>query len=147
MVCAQAFELMDVNDDGGVRRRAERILLEKSPTNIMLWRFLRALWRLPSARLEPRVRFLFVARHPLAVAEARADYALMHSGTCLWDTCAPEALVRAAGGKVTDLFGSPLCYVPEGPAGVRNALGVVASIALSRESRYGPPVSCIFRVR
>ena len=41
----------------------------------------------------------------LAVAEGRVEAALMHFGTSLWDTCAPEAVVAAMGGQVSDLFG------------------------------------------
>ena len=29
----------------------------------------------------------------------------MNFQSSAWDTCAPEALVRAAGGEMTDLFG------------------------------------------
>jgi len=63
----------------------------------------------------------------LAVAEGRAEYALMHFGTSLWDTCAPEAIVRACGGKVTDLYGAPLMHYEDSPAGLINRLGVVGS--------------------
>jgi 3'-phosphoadenosine 5'-phosphosulfate (PAPS) 3'-phosphatase len=63
----------------------------------------------------------------LAVAEGRAEYALMHFGTSLWDTCAPEAVLRAAGGKVTDLYGAPLMHYAESPGGLINQLGVVGS--------------------
>ncbi len=64
----------------------------------------------------------------LAVAEGRADVALMHFGTSLWDTCAPEAVLRARGGKVTDLFGAPLTHDPERPGGgLINDLGVLAT--------------------
>ena len=37
---------------------------------------------------------------------------VMHHKTSLWDTCAPTALLASVGGKVTDLFGEPLLYVP-----------------------------------
>lgn len=63
----------------------------------------------------------------LAVAEGRAEVALMHFGTSLWDTCAPEAVLRAAGGKVTDLFGAPLVHDPARPGGLINDLGVLAT--------------------
>ena len=66
----------------------------------------------------------------LAVAEGRADVAIMHFGTSLWDTCAPEAVLRASGGKVTDLFGSPLIHSPNRPGGsLLNDLGVLATTA------------------
>lgn len=64
----------------------------------------------------------------LAVAEGRAEVALMHFGTSLWDTCAPEAVLRAAGGRCTDLFGAPLVHDPERPGGgLINDLGVLAT--------------------
>jgi len=46
------------------------VFLEKSPVNIMLARWLAALWRLPPAEAVI-VRFAMVSRHPLAVAEAQ----------------------------------------------------------------------------
>ena len=64
----------------------------------------------------------------LAVAEGRVDAAVMHFGTSLWDTCAPEAIVRALGGFVSDLFGSPLVH-GESPLGTSNAFGVFATSA------------------
>ena len=52
----------------------------------------------------------------------------MHFGTSLWDTCAPEAVLRAAGGRCTDLFGAPLVHDPERPGGgLINDLGVLAT--------------------
>jgi 3'(2'), 5'-bisphosphate nucleotidase len=41
-----------------------------------------------------------------------------------WDTCAPEAILEAAGGRMTDLWGGPLRY--DDPD-VRNRRGLVAS--------------------
>ena len=55
-----------------------------------------------------------------------ADLTLMHFGTSLWDARAPEAILVAQGGKVTDLFGSPLLYSCHGSSTL-NSLGVVAS--------------------
>jgi 3'(2'), 5'-bisphosphate nucleotidase len=47
----------------------------------------------------------------LRVAEATADLYLTTSGhTKEWDACAPEAIIRAAGGMMTDLLGNPLRY-------------------------------------
>jgi 3'(2'), 5'-bisphosphate nucleotidase len=59
------------------------------------------------------------------LAEGRA-HLYIHPGskTNQWDTCAPEAILRAAGGRVTDTTGAPLSYnTPE----IRNLRGVVAS--------------------
>lgn len=45
------------------------------------------------------------------VAEGGADvYLSMSAKTHEWDACAPEAILRAAGGFVTDCFGDPLRY-------------------------------------
>jgi 3'(2'), 5'-bisphosphate nucleotidase len=45
------------------------------------------------------------------VAEGGADiYLSMSTQTHEWDACAPEAILRAAGGFVTDCFGNPLRY-------------------------------------
>jgi len=59
------------------------------------------------------------------IAEGRA-HLYIHPGsrTNQWDTCGPEAILRAAGGVVTDTFGEPLNYnAPE----VRNSRGIIAS--------------------
>jgi 3'-phosphoadenosine 5'-phosphosulfate (PAPS) 3'-phosphatase len=61
-------------------------------------------------------------------------FSFKKQSTYLWDTCAPEAILRAVGGKVTDIFGSPLEY--SGRRGsqynskgnsLRNSSGVIAS--------------------
>jgi 3'(2'), 5'-bisphosphate nucleotidase len=43
-----------------------------------------------------------------------------------WDTCAPEVLLREAGGRVTDCLGGPLRYNKTEPA---QAHGIVACAA------------------
>ncbi len=45
-------------------------------------------------------------------------------GTKEWDLCAPEAILRAAGGEMTDMYGRPLRYNQPDP---RNPHGLVAS--------------------
>jgi len=48
------------------------------------------------------------------VAAAEADvYLSMSTSTREWDACAPEALLRAAGGRMTDVTGDPLRYNKE----------------------------------
>ena len=54
----------------------------------------------------------------LALLEGRADVLVGHLTSKMWDTCATEAIVRAAGHTVTDYFGAPLVTEAEG-AGVR----------------------------
>ncbi|KAK3249234.1 hypothetical protein CYMTET_41330 [Cymbomonas tetramitiformis] len=48
----------------------------------------------------------------LAAAFGEVDVALMHTYGGPWDTCAPEAVLTAMGGCITDLFGAPLAYWP-----------------------------------
>lgn len=59
------------------------------------------------------------------VATQPNSLAILHFKTELWDTCSPQALIESNGGKVTDLFGSPLVHSPDRPFG--NIFGVVAS--------------------
>ena len=70
--------------------------------------------------LDEVVRALGIEReHPLgsvglkvgALASADADlYIHLSPGTKEWDTCAPEAILREAGGMMTDALGEPLGY-------------------------------------
>lgn len=59
------------------------------------------------------------------IVEQQCDlYVHLSPRTKQWDTCAPEIILREAGGKLTDLFGQPLRYnSPE----VQNRNGIVAS--------------------
>ena len=59
------------------------------------------------------------------IAEGRAHlYIHATSQTNQWDTCGPEAILKAAGGIVTDLHGEVLRYNrPE----IRNLNGIIAS--------------------
>jgi 3'(2'), 5'-bisphosphate nucleotidase len=55
----------------------------------------------------------------------RADVYLEPSAlTKAWDSCAPEAILRAAGGRMTALDGTPLRYTPRD---VRNRQGLVGT--------------------
>jgi 3'(2'), 5'-bisphosphate nucleotidase len=55
----------------------------------------------------------------------QADIYLEPSGmTKAWDSCAPEAILRAAGGRMTDLLGTPLRYSQRD---VQNRQGLVAT--------------------
>jgi 3'(2'), 5'-bisphosphate nucleotidase len=59
------------------------------------------------------------------VSEAARDLYVYTGGrTKIWDTCGPEAILRGAGGRMTDLDGNPLVYDrPE----LYNPRGIVAS--------------------
>ncbi len=65
------------------------------------------------------------------IAEGRAHlYVHTSARTYQWDTCGPEAILREAGGAVTDLHGDPLVYnTPE----ICNLHGIVASNSVIHE--------------
>ena len=59
------------------------------------------------------------------VVEQQCDlYIHLSPRTKQWDTCAPEIILREAGGSLTDLFGRPLLYNKED---LQNRNGIVAS--------------------
>jgi len=62
------------------------------------------------------------------VSEGSRDlYVYPGSQTKIWDSCGPEAILTAAGGKLTDSDGNALCYTN---LSLRNPRGVVASNGL-----------------
>lgn len=66
------------------------------------------------------------------IVEQQCDlYVHLSPRTKQWDTCAPEAILNEAGGRLTDLFGQPLGYnSPE----VQNRNGIVASNGAAHDS-------------
>lgn len=59
------------------------------------------------------------------IVEQQCDlYVHLSPRTKQWDTCAPEIILREAGGAISDLFGQPLAY---NKADLQNRNGVVAS--------------------
>jgi 3'(2'), 5'-bisphosphate nucleotidase len=59
------------------------------------------------------------------IIERQCDlYVHLSPRTKQWDTCAPEIILREAGGRMTDLFGGPLNY---NHPDVQNRNGLVAS--------------------
>ena len=59
------------------------------------------------------------------IAEGKADaYLNISTRTCQWDICAPEIILKEAGGEVTDLTGENFSYNRQE---VRNLKGVIAS--------------------
>jgi 3'(2'), 5'-bisphosphate nucleotidase len=58
-------------------------------------------------------------------------YVHLSPRTKQWDTCAPEIILREAGGSITDLFGRPLGY---NKAEVQNRNGVVASNGIAHQT-------------
>jgi 3'(2'), 5'-bisphosphate nucleotidase len=74
-------------------------------------------------------------------------YVHLSPRTKQWDTCAPEAILSEAGGRITDLFGFPLNYnSPE----VQNRNGIVASNGTAHEliiNRLNPLLTEFGRIR
>lgn len=59
------------------------------------------------------------------ICEARAHLYVHSSGhTKLWDTCGPDAILREAGGRLTDISNNPLRYTGRE---LRNTNGIIAS--------------------
>jgi 3'(2'), 5'-bisphosphate nucleotidase len=46
----------------------------------------------------------------MIAAGPRELYVNPQAKTKAWDTCAPEAILARAGGRLTDLFGAPIAY-------------------------------------
>ena len=65
------------------------------------------------------------------LATRQADvYIDPSSFTHSWDSCAPEAILHGAGGRLTDVAGAPLRYSPRD---LRNTRGLVATNGLCHE--------------
>jgi 3'-phosphoadenosine 5'-phosphosulfate (PAPS) 3'-phosphatase len=63
----------------------------------------------------------------LAVARGDAEVTVLNRISSLWDTCAPEAMVTALGGTVTDLCGNRIRHAAD--ARIGNIYGVIATSA------------------
>ena len=69
------------------------------------------------------------------LVERQADlYIHLSPKTKQWDTCAPEAVLSEAGGRMTDLWGEPLLY---NSPDVLNRNGLVASNGAAHEEVIG----------
>ena len=59
------------------------------------------------------------------IASGKADiYVEPAPYTSVWDACAPEAILRGAGGRFTDLSGHPMVY---NPMSLKNTRGIVGT--------------------
>ena len=61
------------------------------------------------------------------ICESLAEVYVQGRGTSLWDTCGPEAILHAAGGRMSDGLGGALRY---NSTDTRNLLGVIATNAV-----------------
>ncbi|KAK7906634.1 hypothetical protein WMY93_015246 [Mugilogobius chulae] len=63
----------------------------------------------------------------IQLIEGRASaYVFASPGCKKWDTCAPEAILHAVGGKLTDVHGKPYCY--DADVKHMNSAGVLATL-------------------
>jgi 3'(2'), 5'-bisphosphate nucleotidase len=66
------------------------------------------------------------------IAEQEADvYAHISDRSSMWDACGPEAILKAAGGRFTDLEGNPYLY---GGTDIRNRKGILACNAAAYDA-------------
>lgn len=63
----------------------------------------------------------------LRLLTGEADVTLFNLGTSVWDTCATEAVLRAMGGHLTNIFGWPIDHKPTSYR--QNRFGVLATSA------------------
>ncbi len=69
------------------------------------------------------------------VIEGDSDvYIYPRNGTKRWDTCAPEGILRALGGCMTDVFGREYSYEKRDDLSVENCFGLIA--CLNRKPEY-----------
>lgn len=64
-------------------------------------------------------------------ADLRDAFVYLAPRAKTWDTCAPEAIVRLAGGRFSDPLGRPLRYSPDQDA---HALGFIASNGVAHDA-------------
>lgn len=72
----------------------------------------------------------------LKIIEGEAQsYVFPSNGCKRWDTAAPEAILKASGGKLTDILGNPIEYNYRPDNDYQNYLGVIASVDEASHSK------------
>jgi 3'(2'), 5'-bisphosphate nucleotidase len=116
-----ALHVSDVSDTSALRLVVSRS--HRPPTTEALMRSLGATSERPSGSVGLKVGL---------IAEQQADLYVHHSGRASrWDSCGPEAILRAAGGRFTDLFGDDIIY--DGRE-VKNRRGLLACNAAAYDA-------------
>ncbi len=69
----------------------------------------------------------------LIASGVRDLYVNPSAKTKVWDTCAPEAILDRAGGRLTDMFGTPINYTHE----LRHLRGLIASNGVVHDEVVG----------
>lgn len=80
----------------------------------------------------------------LLLLEGKANaYMYPTPGTKRWDTCAPEAVLHAMGGKLTDMYGNFYSYAKDTP--VANSDGVLATAKADDHKYYLQVISSVVK--
>lgn len=113
-VGAEGFGAFEVTREGARKALSVSKTAQLADAELVVSRFHRAA-RLESAAARHGVRTITpcgsAGVKAVRVATGEADvYAQAGRAGKRWDSCAPEAIVRAAGGKVSDAFGKPIEY-------------------------------------
>jgi len=130
--------------ESGTSRQALQVSPETDPSRVIM-----AVSRShPSARLQQIREALSIGNVIAAggvglkvsmICEGRAHlYIHAGSGTCQWDSCAPEIILHEARGRMTDIRNRPLEYNTAAPQNVRGILasnGVLHNRALAAAAR------------
>ncbi len=112
----------------------KRVKLHVSPESKASALKMAVSWSHPSSRVEAireqlripeTIRMGSVGLKVGLICEGRAHlYVQAGNRTQVWDTCGPDAILREAGGRLTDVFNQPLAY---GGREIRNTRGIIAS--------------------
>lgn len=118
-----------LEQDGGARRALATSVLAQSPGIRLVASKSHRSPRVDAVRqalgIEDEMNIGSVGLKIGLVAEAVRDLYVYPGGrTKLWDTCGPEAILQAAGGRVSDMYGRPLDYTA---VDLYNRRGIVAS--------------------
>ena len=85
------------------------------------------------------VSHIDVCSQVLLLIEGKANaYVFASPGCKKWDTCAPEAVLHAAGGRLTDIHGELYQYYPSVQR--RNAGGVLATARAQDHQWYADKI-------
>ncbi len=118
---------------------AIRLVASKSHRSEYYARFCRSLG------IQDELRIGSVGLKVATVSEGTRDLFVYPGGQAkIWDSCGPEAIVTAAGGKITDTDGQPLRYTqPElrHPRGLLVTNGLVHELALEAVARLRAEIS------
>lgn len=81
----------------------------------------------------------------LSLIERKAHLYVHPSTTRLWDVCAAQAILEAAGGRLTGLDGTRLTYHAKDSVKVSKSIGLFAAASISEHKKWLPVVSSLVK--